>query len=79
MGSEGYLINQFLVSRTNKRTDEWGGSFSNRMRLPVEIVRAHVDGALACAAPNAGSEPLHENPSLPLHVCLGKKMPRGRA
>jgi len=39
MGSEGYLINQFLVSRTNKRDDEWGGSFENRMRFPVEIVR----------------------------------------
>ncbi|HGM5490823.1 TPA: FAD-dependent oxidoreductase [Serratia fonticola] len=40
MGSEGYLINQFLVSRTNQRTDRWGGSFSNRMRFAVEIVRA---------------------------------------
>jgi 2,4-dienoyl-CoA reductase (NADPH2) len=39
MGSEGYLINQFIVSKTNKRTDEWGGSFENRMRFPVEIVR----------------------------------------
>jgi 2,4-dienoyl-CoA reductase (NADPH2) len=40
MGSEGYLINQFLVARTNRRTDEWGGAFENRMRFPVEIVRA---------------------------------------
>jgi len=39
MGSEGYFINQFLCKRTNKRTDEWGGAFENRMRLPVEIVR----------------------------------------
>lgn len=39
MGSEGYLINQFLVSRTNRRTDQWGGPFENRMRFPVEIVR----------------------------------------
>ncbi len=39
MGSEGYLLNQFLVTRTNKRTDRWGGSFENRMRLPVDIVR----------------------------------------
>ena len=39
MGSEGYLINQFLVSRTNKRTDQWGGAYENRMRLPIEIVR----------------------------------------
>ena len=40
MGSEGYFINQFLVSHTNKRSDEWGGSFKNRMRLPVEIIKA---------------------------------------
>lgn len=39
MGSEGYLINQFLVSRTNGRTDKWGGSFENRCRLAKEIVR----------------------------------------
>ena len=39
MGSEGYLINQFIVTKTNKRTDEWGGSFANRIRFPVEIVR----------------------------------------
>ncbi|CDZ76936.1 2,4-dienoyl-CoA reductase [NADPH] [Legionella massiliensis] len=40
MGSEGYLINQFIVSHTNQRQDEWGGSFANRMRFPVEVVRA---------------------------------------
>lgn len=40
MGSEGYFINQFLVSRTNHRDDEWGGEFGNRMRLAVEIVTA---------------------------------------
>jgi len=39
MGSEGYLINDFIVSKTNKRTDEWGGRFENRIRFPVEIVR----------------------------------------
>ncbi|WGY00199.1 NADPH-dependent 2,4-dienoyl-CoA reductase [Nocardioides sp. QY071] len=39
MGSEGYLINQFLASRTNRRTDKWGGSAENRMRFPVEVVR----------------------------------------
>ncbi len=39
MGSEGYLINQFLCERTNQRSDEWGGSYANRMRFPVEIVR----------------------------------------
>ncbi|MDJ0792697.1 MAG: NADPH-dependent 2,4-dienoyl-CoA reductase [Woeseiaceae bacterium] len=38
MGSEGYFINEFLVTHTNHRTDEWGGDYSNRMRLPVEIV-----------------------------------------
>ncbi|WP_256838201.1 NADPH-dependent 2,4-dienoyl-CoA reductase [Ornithinimicrobium faecis] len=40
MGSEGYLINQFLAPRTNQRSDEWGGSPQKRRRLPVEIVRA---------------------------------------
>ncbi len=39
MGSEGYLINQFLVRHTNHRTDDWGGAYENRMRLAVEIVR----------------------------------------
>jgi 2,4-dienoyl-CoA reductase (NADPH2) len=39
MGSEGYFINQFLAARTNKRNDDWGGTFEKRMRLPVEIVR----------------------------------------
>ncbi len=39
MGSEGYFLNQFLVTHTNKRTDRWGGSYENRMRLPVEVVR----------------------------------------
>lgn len=39
MGSEGYFLNQFLVSHTNKRSDRWGGSYENRMRLPVEVVR----------------------------------------
>ena len=39
MGSEGYFLNQFLSLRTNRRTDDWGGSYDNRMRLPVEVVR----------------------------------------
>lgn len=39
MGSEGYFINEFLVTHTNHRTDQWGGDYSNRMRLPVEIVQ----------------------------------------
>ena len=38
MGSEGYFLNQFLVTHTNKRTDRWGGAYENRMRLPVEVV-----------------------------------------
>jgi 2,4-dienoyl-CoA reductase (NADPH2) len=38
MGSEGYFLNQFLVTHTNKRTDDWGGSYENRMRLPIEVV-----------------------------------------
>lgn len=40
MGSEGYLINQFVVEHTNQRQDEWGGSYTNRIRFPVEIVRS---------------------------------------
>jgi 2,4-dienoyl-CoA reductase (NADPH2) len=40
MGSEGYLINQFIVSKTNKRTDDWGGSYENRIKFPIEIVRS---------------------------------------
>lgn len=39
MGSEGYFLNEFLVTHTNKREDRWGGSYENRMRLPVEVVR----------------------------------------
>jgi len=39
MGSEGYLINQFLAERSNQRSDRWGGSAESRMRLPIEIVR----------------------------------------
>ncbi|MFC3612423.1 FAD-dependent oxidoreductase [Lutimaribacter marinistellae] len=39
MGSEGYFLNQFLVTHTNKREDRWGGSYENRMRLPLEVVR----------------------------------------
>ncbi|MFI1780557.1 oxidoreductase [Streptomyces rubiginosohelvolus] len=39
MGSEGYLINEFIVSATNHRTDRWGGGYENRIRLPIEVVR----------------------------------------
>ena len=41
MGSEGYFLNQFLVTHTNQRTDRWGGVYDNRMRLPVEVVAPH--------------------------------------
>jgi 2,4-dienoyl-CoA reductase (NADPH2) len=40
MGSEGYLINQFIVPRTNHRQDDWGGSFENRIRFPIAVLRA---------------------------------------
>ncbi len=39
MGSEGYFINQFLVTHTNKRSDRWGGAYKNRMRLAIEVLR----------------------------------------
>ncbi|WP_411070257.1 FAD-dependent oxidoreductase [Streptomyces sp. cmx-4-25] len=39
MGSEGYLINEFIAAATNHRTDRWGGSYENRVRFPLEIVR----------------------------------------
>ncbi len=45
MGSEGYFLNQFLVTHTNKRTDRWGGSYENRMRLPLEVLK-RVRGAV---------------------------------
>ncbi|CAM2858413.1 NADPH-dependent 2,4-dienoyl-CoA reductase [Vibrio tubiashii] len=40
MGSEGYLLNQFICKRTNTRYDEWGGSYENRIRFPLEVVKA---------------------------------------
>ena len=40
MGSEGYLINQFIVEHTNRRKDKWGGSYQNRMRLPITLVKS---------------------------------------
>lgn len=39
MGSEGYFLNQFIVTRTNQRDDKWGGEYENRIRLPIEVVR----------------------------------------
>ena len=43
MGSEGYFLNQFLVKRTNQRIDHWGGSYVNRMKLPIEVIRRVVN------------------------------------
>lgn len=43
MGSEGYLINQFIVTHTNKRKDKWGGDYHNRIRFPIEIIKAVRD------------------------------------
>jgi len=43
MGSEGYLINEFIAARTNHRDDEWGGSYENRIRFPIEIVKRTRD------------------------------------
>jgi len=40
MGSEGYFINQFIVKKTNHRDDDWGGSYANRIKLPIEIIKA---------------------------------------
>ena len=40
MGSEGYFINQFIAARTNRRSDDWGGPYENRIRLPLEILRS---------------------------------------
>ena len=48
MGSEGYFLNQFLVTHVNRRTDRWGGDYANRMRLPVEVV-ARVRAAVGPA------------------------------
>jgi 2,4-dienoyl-CoA reductase (NADPH2) len=45
MGSEGYLLNQFIAARTNTRTDEWGGSYENRIRFPLEVIRACREAA----------------------------------
>ena len=39
MGSEGYFLNQFIAREVNHRDDEWGGSYANRMKLPVEVVK----------------------------------------
>jgi 2,4-dienoyl-CoA reductase (NADPH2) len=39
MGSEGYFLNQFIATRTNHRTDEWGGAYANRIKLPISVVR----------------------------------------
>jgi 2,4-dienoyl-CoA reductase (NADPH2) len=45
MGSEGYLINQFIIKKTNHREDEWGGAYENRIKFPIEIVKAVREAA----------------------------------
>jgi 2,4-dienoyl-CoA reductase (NADPH2) len=55
MGSEGYLINQFLAARTNDRTDAWGGSAARRMRFPVEVVRRTREVVGATCRSSTGS------------------------
>ena len=55
MGSEGYFINEFLVPRTNQRTDEWGGSLENRARLALEIVRANPRGGGAATSSSSSA------------------------
>ena len=45
MGSEGYLINEFVSAKTNKRTDKWGGNFENRIQFPLEIIRKTRESA----------------------------------
>ena len=44
MGSEGYLINEFIAAETNHRKDDWGGTYQNRMRLPIELVKQTREG-----------------------------------
>ena len=60
MGSEGYFLNQFLVTHVNKREDRWGGAYENRMRLPIEVVRR----VRAARAPSA-------RPRAHCHVAVG--------
>ena len=64
MGSEGYFLNQFLVTHVNRRTDRWGGSFDNRMRLPVEVVR-RVRAAVAGRQPDLQWNARHRPVSCP--------------
>lgn len=82
MGSEGYFINQFLVKHTNRRKDRWGGSFENRMRLPLEIVRR----TRAAVGPNfiiiyrlSMLDLLHDGSTWEEIVTLGKEIEKAGA
>ena len=70
MGSEGYLINQFLAARTNDRTDRWGGSAENRMRFPLEIVRRARDGEVG--KPSRPRAVDKARRAVPVHRAVGR-------
>ncbi|MCA1771879.1 MAG: NADPH-dependent 2,4-dienoyl-CoA reductase, partial [Halomonas sp.] len=75
MGSEGYLINQFICQRTNQRDDEWGGDFERRVRFPIEIVqriRAAVGDAFLVIFRLSMIDLVEEGSSWEEVVALGK-------
>jgi len=77
MGSEGYLINQFIVSKTNKRKDEWGGPFENRVRFPLEIIertRAAVGDDFILIYRLSMLDLVHDGSSWEEVVALAKKI-----
>ena len=77
MGSEGYLINQFIVSKTNKRQDEWGGPFENRIRFPLEIIertRAAVGDDFILIYRLSMLDLVHDGSSWEEVVALAKKV-----
>ncbi|PQM56541.1 MAG: NADPH-dependent 2,4-dienoyl-CoA reductase [Rhodobacteraceae bacterium] len=77
MGSEGYLINQFLVCHTNKRVDRWGGSYENRMRFPLEVVkriRKDVGDKFLIIYRLSLIDLIPEGSSWEEVICLGKKL-----
>ena len=69
MGSEGYLISEFLAPRTNHRTDAWGGSLENRGRFPIAVVKA-VRAAIGDAVISYRiSSPAHRSADRPVRPC----------
>lgn len=82
IGSAGYLISEFLVTHTNKRTDGWGGSYENRMRLPLEIIsriRAAVGPDFILVYRIAAMELLENGSSWDEVVTLGKAIEKAGA